>query len=302
MKQRLALLLTALLTTLACTPAFGSQSSITEAEGEACMGKDKSRNETESDARKQAKRMAAEFSGTYIESTTEIENFELKQDLVSAFVNANVTVLTVLEEEWADGTDCYRIRIKAEVTPVQADIDRVNAAGLIDDPTAPLNVTVKADKTTYKGGEAMKVYIRGNKPFFARVIYVDAKGNPLQILPNPFRRDNYFPGGVWHAVPDGRDKFDLVVGPPFGEEKMIVYASSRQLGDIAMVETGPVYSVTEKPTQIAAKTRGIKITSIEDSDAAVTAQASGPDVQATAGSGRVAEFSEHTVTLSTSAP
>ena len=296
MKKHLALLLSALL----CAPALASQSSITEAEGEACMGNDKSRNETESAARKDAKRMAAEFSGTYIESTTEIENFELKQDLVQAFVNAEVTILTVLEETWVDETDCYTIRIKAEVVPVKEEIDQVAAnAGLADDPTAPLSVVVRADKADYVGGEAMKVYIRGNKPFFARVIYVDAEGTSLQILPNPYRKDNYFPGGVWHSVPDGRDRFDLVVSPPFGEEQMIVYASSKPLGDIGLESIGPVYKVDDKPQQIAAKTRGIKITDASSSTAAVAATTGGSKPAA---SSRLAEFSEETLTLTTHAP
>ena len=294
MKKPIALLLS----TLLCAPVFASQSSITEAEGEACMGKDKSRNETESAARKQAKRMAAEFSGTYIESTTEIENFELKQDLVHAFVNAEVTILTVLEETWVDETDCYTIRIKAEVVPVKEEIEQVAAsAGFADDPTAPLSVVVRSDKESYTGGEAMKVYIRGNKPFFARVIYVDAEGTSIQILPNPYRKDNYFPGGVWHSVPDGRDRFDLVVSPPFGEEQMIVYASSKPLGAIGLVASGPVYAVDEKPKQIAAKTRGIKIT---ETSASPPDAATGADY-APAPNARLAEFSEQTLTLTTRA-
>ena len=294
MKKPIALLLS----TLLCAPVFASQSSITEAEGEACMGKDKSRNETESAARKQAKRMAAEFSGTYIESTTEIENFELKQDLVQAFVNAEVTILTVLEEAWVDETDCYTIRIKAEVVPVKEEIEQVAAsAGFADDPTAPLSVVVRSDKESYTGGEAMKVYIRGNKPFFARVIYVDAEGTSIQILPNPYREDNYFPGGVWHSVPDGRDRFDLVVSPPFGEEQMIVYASSKPLGDIGLVASGAVYAVDEKPKQISAKTRGIKIT---ETSASPPDAATGADY-APAPNARLAEFSEQTLTLTTRA-
>ena len=294
MKKPIALLLS----TLLCAPVFASQSSITEAEGEACMGKDKSRNETESAARKQAKRMAAEFSGTYIESTTEIENFELKQDLVHAFVNAEVTILTVLEETWVDETDCYTIRIKAEVVPVKEEIEQVAAsAGFADDPTAPLSVVVRSDKEGYTGGEAMKVYIRGNKPFFARVIYVDAEGTSIQILPNPYRKDNYFPGGVWHSVPDGRDRFDLVVSPPFGEEQMIVYASSKPLGAIGLVASGAVYAVDEKPKQISAKTRGIKIT---ETSASPPDAATGADY-APAPNARLAEFSEQTLTLTTRA-
>lgn len=279
-----------------CLPAKASQSSITEADGESCMGKDKSRNQTELAALEDAKRQAVEFSSTYIESTTEIENFELKKDLVTAFAKADVKVLTVVEEVWQSDGDCYTIRIKAEVIPVREVVDRVNAAaGLADDPTAPLQIQVRSDKERYARGESMKVYIRGNKPFFARVLYVDAAGNNVQILPNIYRKDNYFAGGVWHAVPDGRDKFDLLVSEPFGEEKMTVYASSNPLGQLDTVEAGPFLAVNDAPTQIAAKTRGITISSVDN-------QVVSEGGKVTTTSNRVAEFAEDNITLVTFAP
>ena len=53
------------------------QSSITEAEGYSCMGVDYSKKQTEQLALQDAKRQAVEFSKSYIESTTEMENFNL---------------------------------------------------------------------------------------------------------------------------------------------------------------------------------------------------------------------------------
>ena len=39
-----------------------------------------------------------------------------------------------------------------------------------------------------------KAYVRGNKPFFGRLIYKDASGTQYQVLPNPYRSDVYFQG------------------------------------------------------------------------------------------------------------
>jgi hypothetical protein len=68
--------------------------------------------------------------------------------------------------------------------------------------------------------EKVKIFFKGNKPFFATVLYRDADGNIIQILPNPFRKDNYFQGGVIYETPSGNDKFDLEVAQPFGEESV----------------------------------------------------------------------------------
>lgn len=244
-------------------------SSITEAEGYSCMGVDKSRKQTETAALQDAKRNAVEFSKTHIESESLIENFELKKDLIQAFSKANVRILTILEKTWQDPTDgdCYTIRIRAEVIPDSDEMRRVAAVNkIIDDPTAPLNIKVWSDKETYKDGETMKVYVKGNKPFYGRLIYVDANSIPLQLLPNPYRRDNYFQGGVIYEVPQGNDKFDLTIQPPYGTEKLTLYGSTSPLGEIDKTDIGPVYHVQESPVKIAAKTRGIAITVPKEGD------------------------------------
>ncbi|MEN6360036.1 MAG: DUF4384 domain-containing protein, partial [Smithella sp.] len=112
----------------------------------------------------------------------------------------------------------------------------------------------------YHAGEKIKIYLKGNKPFFARVIYRDAAKNSLQLLPNPYRQDNYFQGGVIYEIPSGNDKFELEVNPPFGEENIMVYASVSELGDLNLKEEGSVYTVKTKSKDIGIKTRGVKIT------------------------------------------
>ncbi|RZB34721.1 MAG: hypothetical protein SRB1_00489 [Desulfobacteraceae bacterium Eth-SRB1] len=80
--------------------AFASQSTITEAEGYACMGEDRSRRQTEQAALEAAKRNAIEFASTYMTSETHIKDFELEKDLVSAYANATVKVIKELEKSW----------------------------------------------------------------------------------------------------------------------------------------------------------------------------------------------------------
>ncbi len=242
--------------------AFGQQSSITEAEGASCMGDDKSRKETENAALQDAKRLAIEFSKTHIESETVVENYELKSDLVAAFAKADVKVLDIVNKEWDDPAtgDCVLIRIRAEVVPSNAAMQAINTNQMMTDPRAPLNVKLWTNADLYTDGEVMKIYLQGNKPFYARLIYIDAQGNNIQLLPNQHRSDNYFAGGTVFEVPSGEDGFELAVGEPFGREQLVLYASTNPLGGIEMAAAGEdVYLVTEAPQQIATKTRGISI-------------------------------------------
>ena len=52
----------------------------------------------------------------------------------------------------------------------------------------------------------------------------------VQILPNPYRNENYFQGGAVYEIPSGNDRFDLEISPPFGKENITVYASTSPLG------------------------------------------------------------------------
>jgi len=258
----LRVLLILLATAIYISPAYAGQSTITIGEGYACMGEDKSRKQTEKAANDDAKRKAAEFVLTAIKSETEVKNFELEKDLLSAYTNATVKVLQELEKGWykdASLGDCYKAKIKVEVVPDEREMEKLTKTKqAADDPSAPLNVRVWTDRNEYKNGERIKVYIKGNKPFYARVLYKDAAGSLLQLLPNPYRTDNYFNGGVVYELPAGNDRFDLEVIPPYGEESLVVYSSTSPLGDIKLQAEGGVYKVNTKSKDIGVKTRGIE--------------------------------------------
>ncbi|HYA85942.1 MAG TPA: DUF4384 domain-containing protein [Nitrospirota bacterium] len=276
MRYRFVLL--GLLLLMFVKPVYGAQSTITEAEGTACMGDDKSRKQTEEAALSDAKKKAVEYVSTYLKSETQVKNFELEKDLVSAYASASVKVIQELDRSWykdpASG-DCLKLKIKAEIVPDEKAMESLSkTAAVADDPSAPLSVKAWTDKKAYKEGEKVKIYIKGNKPFYARVLYKDASGKTVQLLPNPYRTDNYFNGGTMYEIPTGNDKFDLEVSPPFGEENVIVYASSSPLGEISTEARGGVYQIMTRSQDIGIKTRGIKL--MEKTGGEATASASKP--------------------------
>jgi len=267
--MRSCLVLALLALCLFVKPACAGQSTITEAVGSACMGDDKSRKQTEDSALTDAKKKAVEFASTYIKSETEVKNFAFEKDLLSAYSHAEVKLLQEPAKEWykdPNAGDCLKMRIKAEVVPDTAAMQKMamQSPAVADDPSAPLTVKAWTDKKAYKEGEKIKVYIKGNKPFYARVIYKDASGEMVQILPNPYRTDNYFNGGAMYEIPSGADKFDLEVRPPFGDENIIVYASSAPLGEIKTTTRGVMLQVTTSERDLGSRTRGIKLTEKKD--------------------------------------
>lgn len=251
-----------LLLSMFVTSAYSIQSTITESEGYACMGEDKSRKQTEQTAMADAKRKAVEQTITYIKSETHVKDFELEKDIVSAYANATVKIIQEIEKNWYKDPsmgDCHKVKIKAEVIPDEKAMKEIKKDDVLDNPNTPLTVNLWTDKKEYKRDEKIKIYIKGNKPFYARVLYKDVKGEMLQLLPNPYRNDNYFNGGAVYEIPSGNDRFELAVEPPFGEENIIVYASTSPLGDINLAEAGGVYQVKTKTRSIGKMTRGVKL-------------------------------------------
>lgn len=242
---------------------YAAQSTITEAEGYSCAGEDKSRKQTELSAMSEAKRSAVEYAISYLKSETRIKDYQIEKDIVEAYSNAKVKVIEIKERNWYKDErsgDCYRVKIKAEIIPDEKAMTGLTAnQTTADDPSMPLIVKVWTDKKQYKNKDQIKIFLKGNRPFYARVLYVNVRGESLQLLPNPSRNNNYFNGGVIYEIPSGNDRFELEVNPPFGEEKILVYASSTELGDINVQEAGSVYEVKNNAEDVAFKTRGIQL-------------------------------------------
>lgn len=242
---------------------YAAQSAITEAEGYSCLGDDKSRKQTEVAAMSEAKRNAVENAVSYIKSETKMKDYQLEKDVVEAYSNAKVQVIEVKERSWYKDErsgDCYKVKIKAEIIPDEkAMTSLADNQATADDPSLPLSVRIWTDKKQYKNKEQIKIFLKGNKPFYARVLYVNVKGESIQLLPNPSRSDNYFNGGVVYEIPSGNDRFELEVNPPFGEEKILVYASSTELGKINLQAAGSVYEVKTDAENVGMQTRGIQL-------------------------------------------
>jgi len=225
------------------------------------MGYDKSRKQTEEEALANAKKKAVEHASTYIKSESRLKDFELEKDLIEAYSRATVKLIQETNRGWyKDATlgDCCQVKIKAEVIPDHEAMERISKGkGQAEDPTAPLNVQLWTDKKEYKETENIKIYIRGNKPFYARVVYKMINGELQQLLPNPFRKSNYFNGGAIYEIPSPEDRFELEVEPPFGQERIIVYASTAPLGEIDLAPHGGVYKINTGSEKIGVKSREV---------------------------------------------
>jgi len=98
MKTAMKCIATVLAIFMLCVPAFAEKKEIT-AEGKYVMGDLDSKKDAKTLALMDAKRMALEKSGTYIESISEVKNFQLTKDQINS-VAAGIMSVEVTKEDW----------------------------------------------------------------------------------------------------------------------------------------------------------------------------------------------------------
>ena len=90
------------------------------------------------------------------------------------------------------------------------------------------------------------------------------QGRPIifgEVLFDFFLADgNRVLGGAVVRIPGESDRFNLQVSPPFGEERIIVYASSAPMGDVDIENINDtVYGLSGDLNTFSQKTRGVRI-------------------------------------------
>ena len=218
---------------LQVTPDQEQRSNIVEVDGYAQLSEEKSIREIRQEAFANARRQALENAESRIKSQTRVENFQLQYDLI---VSGAEGVVKVLEQKdfGIENNSRYHVWIKAEVTYVLKPPPEPAQQKALMSPKAPLTVKVWTDKKSYSDGEYITIYMEGNRDFFARIVNIGSNGKVIQLLPNGYRQTNHFRGGQSYQIPGPGDRFSLQVTPPYGQERIVVYASETPMGDIPM--------------------------------------------------------------------
>jgi hypothetical protein len=206
-------------------------------DGYAYLSEDMTLSETRAAAFATAKRQALEAGKTYIQSKTKVKDFVVEYDMVWSDAEGAVTVLEQKDHGIVDNTR-YHVWIKAEVEYALKPKREGPGQAMLLDKDAPLTVKVWTSKKQYKAGESIEIYVQGNRSFYGRIVDITPSGDIVQLLPNDYRRINFFEGGRVYKIPDEGDHFDLKVTAPYGQDQVVVYASEVPVGQVAMESVG----------------------------------------------------------------
>jgi hypothetical protein len=262
-------------------PATEKRSCIQIVDGYSYIAEDKTVADLRTTALNNAKQQALANARTYIRSRTEVDNFVLKSDEVVIGAEGTVTILEKEDFGIVDNSR-YHVRIKAEVeyfindgkrpelpAVVEPTESQATVAPTLPGTASPLTVKVWSSKNSYRDGEKIEIFLQGNRDFHARVVNINERGEIVQLLPNDFRDNSHFQGGKRYRIPDQGDAFELNVSPPYGRDRIVVYASEVELGQVAMQGIGQglkAYGGDQKSLALA--TRGIAVSAKRTPEAA----------------------------------
>ena len=236
-------------------PEQEKRSCIMAADGYAPVSDYANLAETKAAAFADAKSQVLEAAKTYLQSRTKGTDFKLHYDPMWSDAEGAVTVLEQKDHGVQDKTR-YHVWVKAEVVydlkPKKSQASLPATMG----KDAPLTVRVWTPKKEYKAGESMEIYVQGNRDFYARIVDITSSGEIIQLLPNDYRKIDSFEAGKLYRIPDQTDHFDLEVTAPYGEDRIVVYASEVPLGQISMESVGQglgLYKGTRESLATAAR-------------------------------------------------
>lgn len=235
------------------------RSTIHTVDGYAYLSEDMTLADVRATAFANAKREALEMAKTYMRSETKVEGFEFKYDLVWSQAEGAVKVLEQKDIGVEDNTR-YHVWIKAEVEYSLSPKDTAPNPHAGMDPGTPLQVKVWTSKKRYHQGETIEIYIQGNRDFYARIVDITPGGEIVQLVPNDYRKENRFRAGQIYTIPGPGDFFELHVSPPYGEDRIVVYASEVPQGDVMMDSIGSgLHQYRGSKESLDVKTRGITV-------------------------------------------
>lgn len=96
-----------------------------------------------------------------------------------------------------------------------------------------ISIDIFSDKMIYYQGDPITIYMESNQDIYGCLVDISPDKVCTQLLPNTFRKDSLFEAGQFAFPAQETDGgFAFTVEPPFGKERLTLYASDLPIGGI----------------------------------------------------------------------
>jgi len=83
------------------------------------------------------------------------------------------------------------------------------------------------DAQSFEEGDVIQFYVSLDKDAYLCLIYQNANGHIVQLVPNKLSQITFFPAGDYFKLPDGASGYQFKVSVPYGKEAVWIFAASK---------------------------------------------------------------------------
>lgn len=93
------------------------------------------------------------------------------------------------------------------------------------------------DKATFIKGDEIKFLLSLSQNSYVLLLYQDAQRQLWQLFPNRMRKEKKMPAGDFLSFPSHEDGIKITVGPPYGNEQVLLFASDKPLPELVFIKS-----------------------------------------------------------------
>lgn len=98
----------------------------------------------------------------------------------------------------------------------------------------PGNINIWTKKNSYQLGENLQLSFTVDRPLYIKIVIINSEGKLATLFPNPYQTENYCKTDTTYQIPPKNADFNLDIGAPKGQDKIIIVGSSSPIPDQAL--------------------------------------------------------------------
>jgi hypothetical protein len=226
-------------------PSFGSNfdKRMETVEGKGCYryGDDEPPSLAWKKAKAFAQQQAVSNFRVWVESSSKVKNFELKEDLIQTLSGGNLYNIQIQNETRENQEIC--IIIQAELDPQEIDQkiaqrleqndirDILSSDSLTPEPAFGLRIWLDKPDGQYLEGDSLVIKVQSEQDVYLKLDYFQADCTVVHLVPNIYRQQAFIQKGQTYEFGGEHSPERFEISEPFGDETIIAVASQNPFLD-----------------------------------------------------------------------
>ena len=237
-------------------------------EGQGCYayGDDETPSQAKEKAMARAREQAVSSYKVWVESSSEVEDFQLKKDTIQSISAGMLSNVRTENIERKDQEICITIKAQIDPNSVEEELTRrqnqrdikeqLVSPELTPDSAFGLRIWLNKQDARYVEGDYLVISVETDRDAYLKLDYFQADGTVVHMVPNMFRGQAFIRKGQTYEFGGDNSVERFIISGPFGEEVIKAIASTKPFVNILQSNE----PISESQNYVNDYKKGIKIT------------------------------------------